>query len=226
MPPLHTENYIGRLMKKVAPGMILSKSGNYLQIYRGTKMSDLIERLTERASSYRSGGPSSEHTAAMLEEAAARLAELEAAAKAPLPDEVAAIATALKKLVTDSLAFSPALAERTLHWKAAALLERMAREIERLNQDLNFQYTRGADKDCRIAELEAERDALRRVWNMTQASEIEAETIERCAAVVQAMADMFKPGPATEEGRMMRDAWLDAVDNIRALAKPPEKEDK
>jgi 5'-deoxynucleotidase YfbR-like HD superfamily hydrolase len=41
-------------------------------------MSDLIERLSERAVSYRMGGPSSEHTALILEEAAARIKELEA----------------------------------------------------------------------------------------------------------------------------------------------------
>ena len=33
-------------------------------------MSDIVERLRERAESYRMGGPSSEHTAAMLDEAA------------------------------------------------------------------------------------------------------------------------------------------------------------
>jgi hypothetical protein len=42
-------------------------------------MSDLVERLRERATSYRAGGSSSEHTAVMLDEAADRIAQLEAA---------------------------------------------------------------------------------------------------------------------------------------------------
>lgn len=40
--------------------------------------SELVERLRNRAESYRMGGPSSEHTAALLDEAAARLEALEA----------------------------------------------------------------------------------------------------------------------------------------------------
>ena len=39
-------------------------------------MSDLVERLRERATSYRTGGPSSEHTAVMLEEAADEIERL------------------------------------------------------------------------------------------------------------------------------------------------------
>lgn len=41
-------------------------------------MTDLVERLTDRAESYRQGGPSSEHTAVMLEEAAARISQQDA----------------------------------------------------------------------------------------------------------------------------------------------------
>lgn len=41
--------------------------------------SELVERLRNRAESYRMGGPSSEHTAALLDEAAARIEALEAA---------------------------------------------------------------------------------------------------------------------------------------------------
>ena len=41
-------------------------------------MSDLVNRLHERAESYRQGGPSSEHTAVMLEEAASRLSQQDA----------------------------------------------------------------------------------------------------------------------------------------------------
>ena len=52
-------------------------------IFHRQAMSDLVERLHERAESYRQGGPSSEHTAVMLDEAASRIsqqdAELEAA---------------------------------------------------------------------------------------------------------------------------------------------------
>jgi hypothetical protein len=40
--------------------------------------SELVERLRERAESYRMGGPSSEHTAALLDDAATRLEALEA----------------------------------------------------------------------------------------------------------------------------------------------------
>ncbi len=40
--------------------------------------SELVERLRERAESYRMGGPSSEHTAALLDDAAARIEALEA----------------------------------------------------------------------------------------------------------------------------------------------------
>lgn len=40
--------------------------------------SELVGRLRERAESYRMGGPSSEHTAALLDEAAARIEALEA----------------------------------------------------------------------------------------------------------------------------------------------------
>lgn len=42
-------------------------------------MSDIVERLTERAASYRTGGPSSEHTAFLLEEAASEIARLRGA---------------------------------------------------------------------------------------------------------------------------------------------------
>jgi chromosome segregation ATPase len=38
----------------------------------------LVERLRERSESYMTGGPSSSHTSALLDEAAARIAELEA----------------------------------------------------------------------------------------------------------------------------------------------------
>lgn len=40
--------------------------------------SELVERLRERAESYRMGGPSSEHTAALLDDAAASIEALEA----------------------------------------------------------------------------------------------------------------------------------------------------
>jgi hypothetical protein len=39
-------------------------------------MADLIERLRERAESYRAGGPSSEHTASLLDEAAEKIDKL------------------------------------------------------------------------------------------------------------------------------------------------------
>ncbi len=39
----------------------------------------LVERLRERSASYMMGGPSSAHTSTMLDEAAARIAELEGA---------------------------------------------------------------------------------------------------------------------------------------------------
>lgn len=41
-------------------------------------MSDLVNRLHERAESYRQGGPSSEHTAVMLDEAASRISKQDA----------------------------------------------------------------------------------------------------------------------------------------------------
>lgn len=41
-------------------------------------MSDLVERLHERAESYRQSGPSAEHTAVMLEEAASRISQQDA----------------------------------------------------------------------------------------------------------------------------------------------------
>jgi hypothetical protein len=41
---------------------------------------DIVERLQQRAESYRSGGPSSEHTAALLDEAAITIASAEASA--------------------------------------------------------------------------------------------------------------------------------------------------
>lgn len=40
--------------------------------------SELVKELRERAESYRMGGPSSEHTAALLDDAAARIEALEA----------------------------------------------------------------------------------------------------------------------------------------------------
>lgn len=43
-------------------------------------MSDLVDRLNRRADSYRLGGPSSEHTASLLEEAAVAVASAEASA--------------------------------------------------------------------------------------------------------------------------------------------------
>lgn len=39
-------------------------------------MTDIVEELTERAASYRLGGPSSEHTALLLERAATQIASL------------------------------------------------------------------------------------------------------------------------------------------------------
>ena len=39
-------------------------------------MSDIEQRLRERATSYRQGGPSSEHTASILDEAADTIASL------------------------------------------------------------------------------------------------------------------------------------------------------
>lgn len=43
-------------------------------------MMDIVDRLHQRAESYRLGGPSSEHTAALLDEAAAAIASAEASA--------------------------------------------------------------------------------------------------------------------------------------------------
>jgi hypothetical protein len=76
----------------------------------------------------------------------------------PPPEEVAGLASALKKLAADSLAFSPELAERTLHWKAAAALERMARVIETGKNANNISI--GVYR-ARIVELEAEIERLR-----------------------------------------------------------------
>lgn len=53
-------------------------------------MSDIVKRLRERAESYRMGGPSSEHTAAMLDEAAAAI-EAQRAEIARLRGENAAL---------------------------------------------------------------------------------------------------------------------------------------
>ena len=47
-------------------------------IFHRQAMSDLVERLHERAESYRQGGPSSEHTAVMLDEAASRISQQDA----------------------------------------------------------------------------------------------------------------------------------------------------
>lgn len=55
--------------------------------------SELVERLRNRAESYRMGGPSSEHTAALLDEAAARIEALEAD-KARLREALAPFAKA------------------------------------------------------------------------------------------------------------------------------------
>jgi hypothetical protein len=55
---------------------------------------DLVDRLHSRAESYRSGGPSAEHTAALLDEAAVALASAEASA-----DYNDAIAEPLRKRI-------------------------------------------------------------------------------------------------------------------------------
>ena len=52
---------------------------------------ELIERLRDRASSYRLGGPSSEHTAALLDEAADRLTVQLSGPPEPSDEEVARV---------------------------------------------------------------------------------------------------------------------------------------
>lgn len=59
-------------------------------------MTDMVERLRERAESYREGGPSSEHTAAMLDEAAREIEALRARLSQAGAGGVDAVALALE----------------------------------------------------------------------------------------------------------------------------------
>jgi predicted trehalose synthase len=103
-------------------------------------MSDIVERLRERATSYRAGGPSSEHTATILEEAAAEIERLNR--------ELDDVWDALAIQREDNASFGDAF-------------KRMTSEIERLKKEALFTAdTVLPDKD---AEIERLRAALREI---------------------------------------------------------------
>jgi chromosome segregation ATPase len=84
------------------------------------------------------------------------------------------------------------------------------------------------DRTIRLGEVEVERDQLKELSSQylgwlkeieTERDAIKAATIERCAALAADRAETFH----SEDRRM---AARDIRDDIRALAKPPEKEEK
>lgn len=102
------------------------------------EIASLVERLRERAESYRMGGPSSEHTAALLDEAATALASERAAhaeTKRALDGVIEACnhteAQALG-LAVDLKTTEAALAETR---KALDALDRMSRGVDWCDQD-------------------------------------------------------------------------------------------
>jgi hypothetical protein len=64
-------------------------------------MSTLAERLRERAESYRMGGPSSEHTAAMLDDAAAEIERLQEVTSVSLLDRLSEAEAEVERLKSD-----------------------------------------------------------------------------------------------------------------------------
>ena len=152
------------------------------------------------------------------------LAEERKAAKAPLPEEVAGLIKRLRSL-----------GRRIGAWiwvETAAALERQAREIERLtgieddylrrHKDACDRFMRIKELEARIAELEAERDNIANACleHVLHAETIEAETIELAEE-----CDHVAWGCDATSSYDDADAWRTIAKRIRALAKPPEKED-
>jgi len=145
-------------------------------------------------------------------------------AKAPLPEEVAGRAGYLRTLAGQlRTAGKPLTAEECD--KAAATLERMARliEMQKNANNISIEHYR-----ARIAELEAdlqqhaELNVAEHKFMLQYRAErdaIEAATIEKCA---QALDNAASRG----ETALIVAIYGCAASIIRALAKPPEKEEK
>jgi hypothetical protein len=151
-------------------------------------------------------------------------------AKAPLPDEVAGLVADLEK---GAVLLGEHRPYRELCTEAAAALERMARDGERLKGELSYMTDEVAPANLKcIAELEAERDEAKEQvarWRGILArseygKEIEAATIEKCAQAMIALGG-DRPGP-NEDYRTLGyfEACEDGAVAIRALAKPPSTE--
>jgi hypothetical protein len=206
-------------------------------------MSDLIERLHARARQVED----EEFWEKTLEwEAAARLAELEAAAKTPLSDEVAGLIERAKERVvyhdrvaaTISNLGKPRTdndAGRTsqLIEDLAAALEQMARHNEELIQGWSAQTTRAEAAEFRIAELEAERDCVNMLLFCVEeggkrTDEQPAQYLRRLIdALIYAQRERDAIEAATIEKCLNIACQYESEDSteifnrLRALAKPP-----
>lgn len=186
----------------------------------------LIERLLSYQTSLRFEHLPPEIDLGQLLSKAAEALSLTAS---PLPEEIGKLTEGLWRLAAQT-EFAPGWsADKTLHGKAAAALERMARENERLkaqigdSQSLLDAAIAGlADNDRlhdRIRELEAERDewkatseAISMIWDKRieeACAAIKAKTIAECVAA----AEWFRNVNTWH--------WDDLIARIRALNQPP-----
>jgi hypothetical protein len=149
----------------------------------------------------------------------------------PLPEDIAGLIESLNRLAETARAFGPP--ERTLHGKAAAALQRLAQENERLESWNRLRAQDIITLGQRVGQLEAERDALQRLaqeniklreWarNLHFGDAIEAATIERCAQLCDGWLERFGDGDIkyTRPTEYASDAVKDIAEAIRALAKP------
>jgi len=145
-------------------------------------------------------------TDALIKEAAARIKELEAAAKAPLPEEVAGLIKRLRSID-----------RRIRAWiwvETAAALERQARELHEADNSHAKTLVEFGKLRIRNAELEAEIERLESFsdctpWHVERIKELEAELAHArsCAVNSSESAFAFKAerDQVREAGKLMQE---------------------
>jgi hypothetical protein len=130
----------------------------------------LIEELRTRAESYRMGGPSSEHTAALLDRAAYALASLPRAAALPDREAVEVLHDALRSIrVTSQARIAPSEACDLIYDLAGDALERADDILALFQKDQGPSVAEDTDQlfeiGCRVRLRDADMDGELREFN-------------------------------------------------------------